>query len=185
MKIVDARTIHEGKKFDLVRHVMQTSDGKRVERDFCRHQGAVVIIPLLPGDRVVLIRNYRHAPDVVLLELPAGTLDAGENPDDAAVRELAEETGYRAGSIERLTEFYPSPGISNERMYLYVAERMTAGEMALEEDEQIVPEIVPLKEALAMASDGRLRDAKTMVGLWFFAIRRGLLTTVPPKEDGA
>ena len=128
-------------------------------------------MPILDDGRVCLLRNYRVAVDETLIELPAGTLEPGEDPAEAARRELAEETGYRAGEIEFLAEFFTSPGLLDERMYLYLATSLTPGPMALEPGEDIEPLVCAFDEALAMARDGRIRDGKTIAALLLWAAR--------------
>lgn len=160
--------LYRGKKIQLALDRRPLADGAVLEREVILHPGAVVIIPLLDAEHVCLVRNFRFSVEEWLLELPAGTLEPPEPPDVTAVRELAEETGYRAAQWRKLTEFYPSPGIMSERMYLYVAEGLTPGPQRLEAGEEIKTEILSWKDAVAAIFDGRIRDAKTMVGvlLW-------------------
>ena len=109
------------------------------------HPGAVVVLPLLDDGRIVMIHNFRHTMEEELLELPAGTLAPGEPPIDAARRELSEETGYAAGSVEPFITFYTLPGICTERMHAFIATDLRAGEQRLEPGEQIRVEIVDLE----------------------------------------
>ena len=153
------------RRFRVVRHQQVGRDGLPHPKETVQHPGAVAILPLLDGDLVCLIRNYRVAVGKTLIELPAGTLESGEDPAVTAHRELIEETGYRAARVEKLREFTMSPGILNERMHLYLARDLTAGEMALEAGEEIETLVVPWDEALQMVFDGRIEDAKTLVGL--------------------
>jgi ADP-ribose pyrophosphatase len=163
------RVIHRGAKFDLEMAEWQGGSGKPVQREVVRHPGAVIILPLLQEGRcppkVVLIRNFRVSLGRELLELPAGTLGRGEAPEACAARELEEETGYRAGSIEPLARFYTSPGLSDELMHAFVARGLTAVGQKLEEDERVVPWVTEGAAAVAMAEDGRLMDAKSMLTL--------------------
>jgi ADP-ribose pyrophosphatase len=162
-------------RFQVVRKTQITPDGKTHAREIVRHPGSVVLLPLLEDGRVVLIRNYRVAVEQWLIELPAGTLDPGEDPSTAAHRELAEETGYRARSLEMLCRFYPSPGILDEQMHLFLATGLEAGPASLEGGEQIEPCLVAWREALQMARDGRIQDAKTLTGLLYHELlRRGI-----------
>ena len=149
----------------MVRRNYQAADGARRVREFVRHPGAVTILPLVGEGNVCLIRNHRHSIKRTLIELPAGTLEAGEEPSVCAHRELAEETGYRARRMELLCEFYMSPGVLDERTWLFVADDLTAGEVAPDEGEEIENLIVTWDEALAMIRDGSIQDAKTIVGL--------------------
>jgi ADP-ribose pyrophosphatase len=156
------------RRFRVVRQARLGPDGELYVREIVQHPGAVTILPLLDDGRVCLIRNYRVAVDKTLVELPAGTLEPGEDPALTAGRELIEETGYRAASIEKLSEFYMSPGILNERMHLYLARGLQAGPAALEPGEQIETWVVPWAEAMRMTCDGSIQDAKTLVGLLYF-----------------
>jgi ADP-ribose pyrophosphatase len=153
------------KKFQVALDTTPMPDGRTVARHVVLHPGAVAILPVVDDRHVCLLRNFRPAVGEELWEVPAGTLDPPEPPDEAAVRELAEETGYHAARWRRLREFYPSPGVLSERMYLYVAEGLTPGPQKLEADEHIEPKVVSWKDALAWALDGTIRDAKTLVAL--------------------
>jgi ADP-ribose pyrophosphatase len=160
--------VHTGRVIQVAVDESTREDGRAFRRDVVLHPGAVVILPLLDGGRVVLIESYRHAVGRTLWEVPAGTLEPPEPPEQAAARELAEETGYRAARWRKLHEFFPSPGILSERMHLFVAEDLTPGEMALEAGEQIEPRIIPWHQAVEWAKDGTIQDAKTLVAvlLW-------------------
>ena len=145
---------------------MQTApDGARHAKQIVRHPGAVVLLPLLDDGRICLIENYRASVQQTLIELPAGTLEPGEDPAQTARRELAEETGYRAGHIEPLATFYMSPGILDERMVLYLAAQLEPGSTSLDAGEDIRPLLSTWSEALAMVGDGRIHDGKTMLAL--------------------
>ena len=144
------------------------ADGTVKRREVVRHPGAVTILPLVAPDRVCLIRNYRVSVGQTLIELPAGTLEPGEDPQRTAVRELQEETGYQAGRMELLHTFYLSPGILDERMHLYLATDLRPGPAARERGEEIENLLTAWDEALRMASDGTIRDAKTLVGLLLY-----------------
>lgn len=161
------------KRFKVVQVSRTTSSGQTDSRAVVRHPGAAVLLPLLDDGRVVLIRNYRPSVDKKLVELPAGTLDPGERPEETARRELAEETGYRARSIELLTSFYASPGILDERMHVFVATGLEPGPTQLDHGEEI--ELLPVAwdEALTMARDGRIEDAKTLAALLYYNAFRG------------
>jgi ADP-ribose pyrophosphatase len=161
----EAETLFEGRRFRVERVVQVTPDGAEHVREVVRHPGAVSILPVLDDGRICFVRNYRAAVGQTLIELPAGTLEGGEDPLDTARRELAEETGYRAGQLELLARFYMSPGVLDEEMYLYVATALRAGPMALEPGEDIQPLLVERNTALRMVRDGRIRDAKTLIGL--------------------
>jgi ADP-ribose pyrophosphatase len=160
------------RRFRVVRRYRRLPSGKVVSREIVEHPGAVTILPLVGDHRVCLIRNYRDAVRRTLVELPAGTLEPGEDPALCAARELAEETGYRAGRLLRACEFFMSPGILNERMHLYIASDLTLGESAPEEGEEIERVVVDWAEAMRLARDGEIQDAKSLVALlWYDRFR--------------
>ncbi len=160
------------RKFRVVRHVATGRDGKPHVKDVVVHPGAVTILPLLDDGRVCLIRNERVAAGKTLIELPAGTLEPGEDPAVTAHRELIEETGYRAGRVEKLCEFFMSPGILSERMYVFVAHGLQAGASSLEPGENIEPLVTSWNDAMRMAMDGSIEDAKTLVALLLYDRKR-------------
>lgn len=168
----DRRIIYRGRKIDLALQSIALADGTAADREVIIHPGAVALVPMVDSDHVCLVRNFRYAAGRTLLEVPAGTLDPGELPDSAAPRELAEETGYRAGRIELLREWWVSPGLFTERMSLYLCEDLTPGPTEHQSDERLEPAIVPWAEALAMVADGRIDDAKTMLALLLCEARR-------------
>jgi ADP-ribose pyrophosphatase len=161
----EPKLLLQAKRFRVEERTQKLASGESVTRHVVIHPGAVTIIPMLEGDRVCLIRNYRVAIGKTLIELPAGTIDNQEPPAETARRELQEETGYRAAKWRELPPFYMSPGILNERMYLFVAEELTLGETAREAGEEIDNLIVPWAEAVAMAERGEIEDAKSLVGI--------------------
>ena len=156
------------RRFDVVRKRCRTPDGVEHIYESLQHPGAVTIVPMVDDDHVCLIKNVRPAVDRELIELPAGTLEPNEPPIHTARRELEEETGYRAQSIEPLCQFFMSPGIQNERMHLYLATGLQPGSTNFDEGEEIVNIVTPWSEALAMCHDGRIQDAKTIVGILFY-----------------
>jgi ADP-ribose pyrophosphatase len=165
--------IYRGRKIQVALETGIAADGRPFQRDIILHPGAVVVLPMVAADRVCLLRNHRPNVDATLIELPAGTLEPGEDPAVAAPRELAEETGYRAARWQKLTAFYPSPGVLSEMLHLYVAEVLTPGPMALEADEQLEPFIVDWATAVGWALDGTITDAKTLVALLLWDRKRG------------
>jgi ADP-ribose pyrophosphatase len=157
--------VYRGKKIQVALDESVTPEGVTIHRDVVLHPGAVAILPVVDAEHICLLRNHRFILDQVLWEIPAGTLEPGEAVDAAAVRELAEETGYQAGRWRKLLEFYPSPGVLSERTHLYVAHDLTPGTMRPEADEKLEPEIVPWEKALTWALDGTIRDAKSIIAL--------------------
>jgi ADP-ribose pyrophosphatase len=160
--------LFQAQRFRIERVVQTTPDGSRHVREVVRHPGAVVILPLLDDGRLCFVRNYRVAVRQTLIELPAGTLEPDEPPGETALRELAEETGYRAGRMMHLLTFCMSPGILDEQMHLYLAEQLQPGPMALEAGEDIQPLLCTWDEALEMSRRGEIRDAKTLVALLYY-----------------
>jgi len=158
------------KKFRVVRRTEERVSGQ-VSQEIILHPGAVAIIALVDADHLCLIKNRRITVGRHLVELPAGTLEVGEEPQAAARRELREETGYLADEIILLGECFMSPGVLREQMFFFVARGLTPGSPILEEDEQIETQVVSRSEAMMMATDGRICDAKTIVGLLLYANR--------------
>ncbi len=161
----DSTTLLHTPRFRVVRESYVDAGGATRTRDIVRHPGAVVIVPLLDDGRVCLIQQYRHSVKETLIELPAGTLEPPEPPLACAQRELIEETGFRAARIEQVHAFYLSPGILDEKMRLFLATGLTAGDPQREAGEEIDNALVPLAESVAMIFRGEIRDAKTIVGL--------------------
>jgi len=139
--------------------------GHECMREIVVHPGAVCIVARPAPDKVILIRQYRHAAGRVLLEIPAGTLHDGEDPRECAIRELEEEAGYRAATMTERAAFWTTPGFTTEFMYLYEAEGLTQTQISPDEDEVIEVDIVSITEALRMIDDGRIQDAKSILGL--------------------
>lgn len=156
-------------KFSVARRSVTSPSGQTVTREVVVHPGAVVILPLLDGGRVVMIRNFRHSIEKTLLELPAGTCEVDEDPIETASRELIEETGYRAGTLSPLACFYTSPGITNELMHAYTATDLTRVGQKLDPGEELIPEICDLLKLRRLLSTAALEDAKTLavLGIYF------------------
>ncbi len=170
----DKVLIHRGTRVNLRETRLARRGGGELVREIAEVADAVVVLPLLEGDRVVLIRNERFVVRGTLWELPAGTLEAGEDPDLCAGRELEEETGYRAERVERLMGFWPSPGFSTEFMHAYVARGLSVVGQSLDETERIEPVVVAMSEALSMVRDGRIVDGKTILTLlWWKEFGKG------------
>jgi ADP-ribose pyrophosphatase len=174
---VERHLIHQGAKFAFERVVVSGTDGKTLSREVVRHPGAVVILPVLDsasGPQVVFIKNWRMSVERWVLELPAGTLEQGEDPAVCAARELEEETGYAAATITHLCRFYTSPGLSDELMWAYAARGLTGVGQRLEVDERVTVHPTPIDRALGMITSGELVDAKSIAAL-LVAQRMGLL----------
>jgi ADP-ribose pyrophosphatase len=155
-------------RFTVNAMTMTDKHGNQVMREVIRHPGAVVLIPILNDGRIVMIENYRRTVAETLLELPAGTIEIGEPPELTAPRELIEETGYRAGKITKVLEFYSCPGICDELMHLYAATDLVEGDPEREATEEIENRIVSPDEIRSLIQTGKIRDAKTLVGLYWY-----------------
>lgn len=166
-----SETLFRGRKFSVERRTVELPDGRRPTVELMVHNGAVVILPLASADEVLLIRQFRPAAGDWLLELPAGTLEPGEDPAVCAARELEEETGHRAASLAKLAEFFPAPGVSTERMHAFVATGLTPTRQRLEDYELLTVRPTPIAEALRMAAAGEIRDAKTLAVLLMWKAR--------------
>jgi ADP-ribose pyrophosphatase len=174
-RIVDSQPVYQGRIVQFRVDTVVLPDGSTTIREIIGTPGAVVIVPLTDDRQVRMVRQYRSAIGKFLLELPAGTLEPNESPEQAAPRELAEETGDRAIHWERLGGFYTVPGICNECIHLFLATGLTPGPTNQERDEFIEVVTLPLNETLAMMKTGEICDAKTIIGLLMVAAREGLL----------
>ena len=167
-QILSSTIIYSGPVFGLRRDEVIEPSGIRTIREVITHPGSVVVLPVLPDGRVLLIRQYRHATRQYLWELVAGRMDPGETPKVAAARELIEETGYRAKRLRVFLDVFPTPGFLEERMFILLAEGLTAGEAEPEEDEKIISRAYSRKQLDGMMRGGKLRDAKTIAGILFY-----------------
>jgi ADP-ribose pyrophosphatase len=159
------RVIYRGRKIDLALQAVELADGSVADREVVIHRGAVALLPLVDANHISLVRNDRYAIGKTLLEVPAGTINFGESPEETATRELREETGYEAGRITRIGEWWVSPGVMNERMHLYIFEDLRPGPSDHQADERLEPVIASWAEALEMVWDGRIEDAKSMLAI--------------------
>jgi ADP-ribose pyrophosphatase len=167
-KILRSKIIYKGPVFGVRRDEVLEPTGVRATREVITHPGSVVVLPVLPDRRIVLIRQYRHATRQFLWELVAGRMERGENPRRAAGRELIEETGYRAKRFRVFLDIFPTPGFLEERMYILLAEGLTLGEAEPEDDERITVKSFTRKELEKMIRHGKLRDAKSIAGLLYY-----------------
>jgi ADP-ribose pyrophosphatase len=163
-EILSTKPIYQGKVFDI--SVAEIREGDAVyRREIVNHHGSAVIVPVFADNTLALVRQYRHAAGEYLLEIPAGTLDPNEPPETGAARELEEEIGVRTGKIEKLSEFYVSPGFLTEKMNLFLATELTETVQNLDEDEFIEIERISFEEAFEKIRSGEIKDAKTIIGL--------------------
>src|SRR6266480_792668 len=177
-QILDSKEIFRGRIFDVTVDTIREGQ-KTYQREVVHHPGSAVIIPVFADGSVALVRQYRHPAVRYLLEAPAGTLKRGEVPEQGAARELEEELGVVAGRLEKLSEFFVSPGFCEEKMWVYLATELTETKQRLEEDEVIEVVRLPIDRALQMITDGEIEDAKTIIGLMLAAPRVGLSAFEP------
>ncbi len=158
--------IYSGKKINIRKDEIVLDDGSTVMREVIEHPGSAAIIPFISEDEIILIQQYRHAVKETLYEIPAGTLDKGESFEACAGRELEEETGYRAGTLEPLIVLYPSPGILSETMHLFKATDLIKTQTNYQMDESIKGIVlVKMSDALEMVKNGKIKDAKTVCSI--------------------
>ncbi len=159
------QVIYDGRVIHVEVHEIALSNGSRAKRELVRHPGAVAIVPLEPDQRVVLVEQFRFAAGRVLLEIPAGTLEGGEDPDVCAERELREETGLRPGSLQKLGGIYVAPGYTTEFIHLYLARDLIHDPLVMDADEDIRTVRMPLAEALTKIETGEIIDGKSVTAL--------------------
>ena len=171
-KILSSQKVFDGRVFNVTLDTI--SEGELTyQREVVHHHGSAVIVPVFDDGTVMLVRQYRHPAVRYLLEAPAGTLAAGERPEVGAARELEEELGLIAAGLDKLAEFFVSPGFLEEKMWVYLATGLTEGKQALDDDEVLETVRLPIAEALEMITSGEIQDAKTIIGLMLAAPRVG------------
>jgi ADP-ribose pyrophosphatase len=168
-KILSSELIFQGRVFALKRDRLVEPSGITVMREVIEHPGSAVVLPVFPDGRILLIRQYRHAAGEYLWELVAGHKEPNETFAEGAKRELEEESGYTAKRVKKLLEVFPSPGLLGERMEIYLATGLTKGAARPEDDEKITSRILTLREAEQWIRTGKIRDAKSVCGILFYA----------------
>ncbi|MFN0094929.1 MAG: NUDIX hydrolase [Dehalococcoidia bacterium] len=173
-KILSTTTVYRGRLFDIELTEMEMPNGARTAREGLIHPGAVAMVPVDGDGRLLLVTQYRHAAGRRLLEIPAGTLEKGEPPLDAAIRELQEEVGMYPGRIEPIGGIYVAPGYTSEYIHLYVCTELRANKLEGDHDEDIEVERLTPAEALAAIEAGRICDAKSVCGIlrWMRLLNR-------------
>jgi ADP-ribose pyrophosphatase len=174
-ELIGSKEIFRGRIFDVTVDTVRER-GLTYDREIVHHPGSAAIVAVYDDMTVALVRQYRHAVVRYLLEIPAGTLASPEPPEEGAARELEEELGVVAGRMEKLSEFFVSPGFVEEKMWVYLATDLTETAQRLEADELLDIVRVPFMRALEMIADGEIEDAKTIIGLTMAAARLGIST---------
>ncbi len=165
-KQLSSEEIFDGRVFTVQKDLVQLEDDQKVCREVIRHNGGVCIAALDECDNLLMVRQFRYAMNTELLEIPAGKLEAGEEPMECGKRELQEETGYTAGSFQYIGKMYPSPAYLDEIIYIYLATDLLVSEQNLDDEEFLSVEKIPFDEAVEMMLSGQIPDAKTQVALW-------------------
>ena len=165
-EFLKSEVLMKGRAFAIRRDYLKTPDGQETNLDIIEHGGSVVIIPVDEKGNVLLVRQYRHATGGDLLELPAGTLDNGEDPEVCAAREIREETGMAASTLTKVGDFYLAPGYSTEFMHVYLATGLNFNPLEADADEFLSVESIQVAETIRMAERGEIPDAKSLAALF-------------------
>ncbi|TZE83428.1 NUDIX hydrolase [Calorimonas adulescens] len=161
---IKSQKIYDGRIINLRVDEVLLPNGRVAGREIVEHKGAVAVVPITIDNKVVMVKQYRKPAEDELWEIPAGKLEAGEQPEECAKRELEEETGY-SGEIKKIYEFYTSPGFSDEYIYLYLATGLVPGKQHLDPDELLDMQEFSMEEIKDMLTSGAIRDAKTIIGI--------------------
>ena len=164
-EFLHSETLLKGRAFAIRRDTLKAPDGRETKFDIIEHGGSVIIVPIDKDGNLLFVRQYRHAAGMDLLELPAGTLEEGEDPAVCAAREIREETGFAADKIEKIGDFYLAPGYSTEFMHVYLAQDLRHDPLEADADEFLSVEKIPFAEAVQMAERGEMPDAKSLAAL--------------------
>ena len=168
---IEGKIVYSGDLLEVHRDKVILPNGNKSYREWVNHPGAVCCIPILPNGDIVMVRQYRYSISNEVLELPAGKIDKGESPEDCAHRELEEETGYKADSLQLLTKFYPAIGFANEEMWLFIAKDLNKTISKLDSDEFLEVLYFNLDDLVKMVWDNKITDSKTIIGiLWAYKI---------------
>jgi ADP-ribose pyrophosphatase len=165
-ELLRSETLYTGRALTIRRDHVRLPDGRETQLDIVEHVGSVIILPIDVDGKLLFVRQYRHAAGLDLLELPAGTLEAGEAPEACARREVREETGMAAGKLEDLGGFYLAPGYSTEYMHVYLATDLREDPLEADDDEFLSVERLPLTEVVEMVKKGKIPDAKSLAAFW-------------------
>ena len=171
-QIIERNTIYKGRIFDISQDLVSLPGGKKHLYDTIVHPGGAAVLPVDAEGNVYLVRQYRPAADQMVLEIPAGRIEIGEEPRASVIRELQEETGFCAETVEKLTSVYSTIGLCSEVLHLYYAEGLTQGSQNLDEDEYISVIKIPLSKLTEMVLSGEIIDAKTAVAVMAYVLRK-------------
>lgn len=172
VKVKDSHVVHEGRMFTMYEETLEFADGHTALFNYIKHPGACVMLPFIDAETVLMIRQYRHTIRRHIWEFPAGTIDAGENPDHCAHRELVEETGFAAQNMDYWGEIFPLPSYSNEGIHVYKAYDLTPASQHLDDDEILSVHRVKIDAAMQMAKNGEIIDSKTLACLLLLNLHR-------------
>jgi ADP-ribose pyrophosphatase len=164
-ELLHSETLLQGRAFKIRRDLLKTPDGRETKFDIIEHGGSVILIPVDADGNLLFVRQYRHAAEADLLELPAGTRDGNEPYEECAAREIREETGMEAGTLQKVGEFYLAPGYSTEFMAVFLATNLKHNPLEADDDEFLEVEKIPVAEAIHRAERGEIPDAKTLAAL--------------------
>jgi ADP-ribose pyrophosphatase len=168
-KVLRSKVVFQGRVFGVRRETVIEPSGVKATREIVTHPGSVVVLPVFPDGRILMIRQYRHAAGQYLWELVAGSKDPGESFEQGARRELHEETGYTARRMRKLLDLFPTPGFVSENMVIFLAEGLKLGKAHPEADEKIELRIFSLSEIENWMRSGKIRDAKSVAGIFYYA----------------
>ncbi len=170
-KCIEKKRVYTGKILSLNVDRVELSNGKRSFREYVIHRGAVAAIPII-DDKIVFVKQYRYAVNEYLIEIPAGTMEIGENPEETLRRELIEEIGYNPGKLTHLITYYSTPGFTNEVLHLYIAENLSKEKGGKDPNEEIEVVYKDFQEAFNMLRKGEIKDGKSIIGLSLFFLRK-------------
>ena len=164
-ELLKSEITYKGRAFTVRQDLLRTPSGDTTNFDIIEHIGSIVLIPIDEKGQMYFVKQYRHAAGLDLLELPAGTLEPGEPPEEAAAREIREETGMAADHLKEIGSFYLAPGYSSELMHVFLATGLTHNPLAPDADEYLSVEKIPARKAIRLAESGEMQDAKTLAAL--------------------
>ncbi|KAA0209589.1 NUDIX hydrolase [bacterium] len=175
MRILNREELLQARNFKVARITLQNDEGREFAREVIEHPGAACVVPLLDNDTVLMVEQWRIGARKPLLEIPAGTLDEGEDPMACAARELEEETGYRAGKLEHMFTMFPSPGILDEKMFIFMARDLTPGKTHFDDDEQIGNRPMSFRDLRIQLKANNIKDGKTIAALGYLMVFKPFL----------